>query len=46
MLVPRMIDDALRLTVDKLFEKAQEEFDETEASFKEYREKYSEKIIE
>ena len=30
--------------IDKLFEKAKEEFDETEASFKEYREKYSEKI--
>ena len=32
--------------IDKLFEKAKEEFDETEASFREYREKYSEKINE
>ncbi len=32
--------------IDKLFEKAKEEFDETEASFKEYREKYSKKIKE
>ena len=30
--------------IDKLFEKAKGEFEETEASFEEYREKYSEKI--
>ena len=30
--------------IDKLFEKAKEEFDETKASFIEYREKYSKKI--
>lgn len=32
--------------IDKLFEKAKEEFDETKASFIEYRKKYSKKIKE